>query len=178
MRLLAKLREFRKGMNIEGYLVNEMRQNLRSIDLFMQDQTLFETRDVLFANPDEEANNSTVTFSLDDAVIKSGVVNDNFYYPPSGKYFVDFHAQFINNRVNNVPLGTMNVFAVSSATNDLFSSKAISSYTIQNNVVINNPGRVAFFADLSPNIGIGFRGASLNLGLVIQNFNLKITKVG
>jgi len=44
LKTLAILREFRRGMDIQDYLVNELRQNWKALDLFIQDAGEAEAR--------------------------------------------------------------------------------------------------------------------------------------
>lgn len=181
MKFLAKFREFRKGMDPVDYLETEMRQNFRALDTIFSELTTIansylNNQTVLFANPEQGITNTTSFWSLTESLVKNGKVIDDYYYPQvSGRFFIEFSAEFQNIAVAN---GSMSVFAQFSNPSFIITGNALTFYSVTGGVVNTFPTRVGFFADLSPGLGIGFKGSSSTTGLNLSNFTLKITKVG
>lgn len=174
--MLSKLRQYNKDQNLADYLFKEMRQNWRDLELFMKD-TLLELsfKTVLFVNNNSESvENNTKTLSLANNVMRSGKITENVYYPLKGRYFVEMFGLYTNTRANNVPLGFIRLIA----TNSDGVQQSIVSYEIENNLVESTPGPVGFFCDLSPSLGLSFKGVSNSSGLTLSNITIKITKVG
>lgn len=177
MNFLAKLREFKSGMSVDGYLNTEMRQNFRAISSFFNDiSQRFYDPVVVYANPVQGFSNSSGFFDISGGIVRDGSVIDSYYYPKaSGRYFIEFSGAFQNVAVAN---GSMSIQAVTNSTGDLIDPQGLTDYFVSGGVVVSNPSHIGFFADLSPRIGVGFKGVSTVSGLNLSNFNLKITKVG
>lgn len=176
-KIMNKLREFRQGMDLEKFMSGEFRQNMQSIQNFLDGSAkLIYDPIMILGNFTQTVTNATAFFNISTSLIRSGMVKDHFYYPAqAGTYWVEANAAFSNSGTAN---GTASLQVVSSDTQAAYSAGAQSNYSISGGVVNNYPTSLGFFADLSPNIGLGFIGASSNSSLIISNLNFKITKVG
>ncbi len=175
--LLSKLREFEKDLDPEKYMTGEYRQNLRSIELFLKKvSNLIYDPIVVLGNPVQSISNGSSMFNLDSSLVRSGRVESGYYYPSeAGRYFIEFSAYFQNSGAAN---GSSSVAAFNKDTKAAYSGQSQVNYSIAGGVINSFPHKIGFFADLYPNIGVGFKGVSSNASLTISNLNFKITKVG
>lgn len=180
VKLLAKLREFKTGMDLEKFMTDEFRQNMRSIDIFIESITKrFYDPTLVYGFINKIIENGSDYFPINDlnSLIREGSVKENFFYPNSkGRYWIEANASVKN---SGVATGSAQVDAIYSDTK-LISSIPGSQiyYSIALSAVVNFPSSIGFFADLSPSVGIGFKGASSALNLTISNLKFKIIKVG
>ena len=174
---LAKLREYRKGMDVQDYLQTEFRQVLRSLqNLYVDDDTSSDgTSEVemigipcLYAQNKPSFNLGVV--SLADNVLKSGTVAGGVYTPKtSGKYWVEFGCEFVAGTSGTVSNNLIAKYA-----------SGVSAHTLLTAVdtTIGGPKYPigACFMDLTPSNGVYFEMTG-NANTIGFNFHLKITKV-
>lgn len=160
-------------MNVEQYLMTEFRQNLQAISSFMGQEVFYDPVHI-YANPIQSFANTSQFINIGEGIVRSGSVVDNFYYPNApGRFWVEFSSGFSGSAD-----GSALMSAVSSVDQAAFNVNSQTGLTITGGVTTARPHAVGFFADLSPNIGLGLLGVSSVAGLTISNINLKITKVG
>ena len=89
---LAKLREFRKGMDVESYLQDEFRQFLRALEnLYVNVPEADLSADLYGVHV---PSFSIGVVSIAPSVLKSGSLTNNRFFPAKiGKYWVDFGMQ-------------------------------------------------------------------------------------
>ncbi|KHD88833.1 MAG: hypothetical protein OM95_06875 [Bdellovibrio sp. ArHS] len=173
---LAKLREFRKGMDVEDFLQNEFKQILRALQnqFVSVDESPGESTMVMLGSADLYAQNvpsfGVGTVSLTDRVLKSGSVTSNVFYPSSsGKFWIEYGCEFAPGTSGTV---TNNLIAKNS------SGTAVHTLQKRVDTTIGGPKYVTgkFLMNLTTTLGVyfDFTGDSNTVG---SNFYCSITRV-
>ncbi len=179
---MIKLREFRKNLDPVEYLQTEHRQNLKdlnkiltSFDFFVRYFTNFNNTVTIYGASPTVMENTAVPnyFDITDSLVVNGKIRSNVYYPQyKGRYWIEYGCRFTNDVPN---AGNAEVFPV-----DQLGKQLSGSTTLIWNGSTPTKAQTsgAFFADLSPELGVAFNGVSSAIGHKIQNLFFKITKVG
>lgn len=177
-RQLARLREFRKGDDVEEFLVTQFRQICRALDnSYVSADTANNTTNITnttVGSADLYAQNqpsfSVGTVSLVDRVLKAGTVTSNVFRPASaGKFWIEFGCEFTPGIAGTV---TNNLIARNS------SGTAMQTLQVRVETTIGGPKYVTgkFLMDLNTTLGVyfDFTGDANTVGF---NFYCTITRV-
>jgi len=178
---LAKLRQFRAGMNVEDYLVGELRQNWLAIEQTLKslgaqissDTSEAESEVISLPGSVVFMANRTASFgagniTLANAYAITGTTNSVTFYPAeSGTYYINFGVR-IQHSIGITHSYTITANSVSGgAIGTIASSEGggIGIYGPTNGV----------FANLSPTNGLYFTAATS--GTTLTNFYCEVKKV-
>lgn len=170
---LAKLREFRSGMDVEKYLSGEFKQVLRALQnqfVDVPDGDDIYSMSGIISNlyAINTSSFSAGVVSLSNRVLNSGTVTSNVFYPPvNGKYWIEF--------------GTNVIPTVAGS----FVGNLILKYS-DGTTVVTYPGSVnltraypsgRIFVDLTISRGVYFETTG-DASLIFANFYCEIKKIG
>ena len=181
---LAKLRQFIKGMDVEEHLSTEMRQNLTTLERFINKNQVSSSEQsedgdsATTFNPEllfsaiaggQFTKDSPVVASVSNRSMVRGIYSGGVYFPQeSGKYLVEFGCRFYASSP-----GTSTQYLRA------YYSGAVVADTISKSVDDNTTPKYCnsvFYADLSPSKGIYFVSSG-GATAISSNFFCKITRV-
>lgn len=188
---LAKLREFRKGMDIEEYLLTEYRQLLRALQNQYVEVDSTESGDVV-VNRGASILWGSNQSAISDGVIplvnggnvffdsSLGQITTNVFYPAvDGKYFIKFGYRHESNLTGGTGASnstSIEVFDSSSTSIGLIDCRHITPSASASLDIRGASG--GLFVDLSPSLGFYFNVARSGTGSpTVSKFYCELTKV-
>lgn len=181
MKKLAKLRQFRSGMDAISYLETELRQNWLAIEQTFKSLGAQISSTDSTVEEEESAEVGTIFYATRQATIPAGVINissnvivegtvlTNVFRPlEDGQFFIEISAQC---QTTAATVGNYTITA--------FDTNSVSLGTINGGTpttqVLTGPTN-GFFANLGPGLGVFFQSAQAGT-ITVRNFYCKITRV-
>lgn len=191
LKRLAKLRQYREGMDIGKYLTTELRQNWLAIEDALRRAGIIEPTPPQPPPPVDTTTIGKVVFSASvqgafsagvipltssNSVISDGgnIISNNYYPIVAGKYLINFGHTWTC--PINVATYSSSVTAFLSGGGALGSSSGsiVGLFNVASSIT-NHP-KNSIIADLSPTSGINF-SMSQSSGASSSNFNCYIVKI-
>lgn len=188
LKRLAKLRQYREGMDIGKYLTTELRQNWLAIEDALRRAGIIQTTNQIIT---QSVSNGLATFassssggfvagvipisSYDSVVIDGGVLSSNVYYPKvSGRYFVQWGYVYETDFTPTAKLANVLLKNSLGVTIAYLISYDQTQAGIDHKMVVN-PYK-GFLVNLSPTTGIYF-DSTIDPGITCSGFSCSVVKI-
>lgn len=180
IRRLAKLRQFRSGMDIEGYLTGELRQNwlaieqaFRRVGVETSDDEVATVGTVVLLSSVPTISSGTILITESNSVLNSGTITSSVFYPDDeARYAIKWG--FTGNVQNNASTSSATVSCLNGLTSLGTAAVSLATSVASVPMVAGNSNMV--FYNLGPNSGVSFSLALVNIASA-SRFWCEIIKV-